>query len=150
MGRREQRAADGDREAVAERLRAAVGEGRLDLDEFDDRVGRAYRARTYGELDPLVADLPRPPTAGQPATTPVAHPVGGWLRDLWRPWAVTVSICLAVWLITLVSAGAIYFWPAWVAAPWGAVLVGRTVYGLASGEPQYRAARQTRAAGPPC
>lgn len=150
MGRREQRAADADREAVAERLRAAVTEGRLDLDEFDDRLGRAYQAKTYGELDPLVADLPRPAPAERGAAPPVAHPVRGWLRDLWQPWSVTVSICVAIWLMALVSAGAVYFWPAWVAVPWGAVLAARTVHGLASGEPRYWAARKARAAGPPC
>jgi len=52
------RAADADREAVAERLRVAAGEGRLDLEELDDRLGRAYAARTYGQLRVLVADLP--------------------------------------------------------------------------------------------
>ena len=52
------RAADADREAVAERLRVAAGEGRIDLEELDDRLGRAYGARTYGQLRALVADLP--------------------------------------------------------------------------------------------
>ncbi|MDP9799157.1 signal recognition particle GTPase [Catenuloplanes nepalensis] len=58
MGREEMRAADGDREAVAERLRAALNEGRLDLAEFDERLGRAYAAKTYGDLDGLLSDLP--------------------------------------------------------------------------------------------
>jgi len=52
------RAADADREAVAERLRVAAGEGRIDLAELDDRLGQAYGARTYGQLRALVADLP--------------------------------------------------------------------------------------------
>jgi hypothetical protein len=52
------RAADADREAVAERLRVAAGEGRIDLEELDDRLGQAYGARTYGQLRALVADLP--------------------------------------------------------------------------------------------
>ena len=52
------RAGDADREAVAERLRMAAGEGRLDLEELDDRLERAYAARTYGQLRVLVADLP--------------------------------------------------------------------------------------------
>ena len=52
------RAADADREAVAERLRIAAGEGRIDLAELDDRLERAYAARTYGQLRVLVADLP--------------------------------------------------------------------------------------------
>jgi len=54
----EPRAGDADREAVAERLRVAAGEGRIDLAELDERLDRAYRAKTYGELDVLVADLP--------------------------------------------------------------------------------------------
>jgi len=54
------RASDADRDATAERLRAAHGEGRLDTAELEDRLGRCYAAKTYGDLDALVADLPRP------------------------------------------------------------------------------------------
>jgi hypothetical protein len=53
------RAGDEDREAVAERLRVAAGEGRIDLTELEERLERAYRAKTYSELDELVADLPQ-------------------------------------------------------------------------------------------
>jgi hypothetical protein len=52
------RASDADREAIAERLRAAAIEGRLEPDELEERLERAFRARTYGELDRLVLDLP--------------------------------------------------------------------------------------------
>jgi hypothetical protein len=52
------RASDADREAIAERLRKAAVEGRLEPEELDERVGLALRARTYGELSRLVADLP--------------------------------------------------------------------------------------------
>jgi Domain of unknown function (DUF1707)/Cell wall-active antibiotics response 4TMS YvqF len=52
------RASDGDREAVAARLNEAVGDGRLMLGEFSERLDRAYAARTSGELAPLTADLP--------------------------------------------------------------------------------------------
>jgi hypothetical protein len=52
------RASDAEREAVADRLNGAVGEGRLTLEEFTDRVGAAYAARTHGELEVLVTDLP--------------------------------------------------------------------------------------------
>ncbi|WP_432140850.1 DUF1707 SHOCT-like domain-containing protein [Streptomyces sp. bgisy084] len=54
----ELRASDSDRERVAEILRDAVAEGRLAMEEFDERLDAAYRARTYGELEPLTADLP--------------------------------------------------------------------------------------------
>lgn len=49
---------DTDRERVARRLQKALGEGRLTVDEFDERAAAAYAARTRGELDDLVADLP--------------------------------------------------------------------------------------------
>jgi len=52
------RAADADREAIAERLRIAAGDGRIDLAELEDRLGQAYAAKTYGQLQVLVADLP--------------------------------------------------------------------------------------------
>lgn len=52
------RASDSDREAVAERLREAAGDGRLDLDELQERLDRTFAAKTYGQLVPLVSDLP--------------------------------------------------------------------------------------------
>jgi hypothetical protein len=53
------RASDADRARIAEQLRRATDEGRLLAHEFDDRLGQALNARTYGELDAIVADLPR-------------------------------------------------------------------------------------------
>ncbi|MGH2947267.1 MAG: DUF1707 SHOCT-like domain-containing protein [Solirubrobacteraceae bacterium] len=52
------RAADRDREAVAERLRHAAVEGRLEPEELEERLHAALRARTYGDLQRLLADLP--------------------------------------------------------------------------------------------
>ncbi|MET8249610.1 DUF1707 domain-containing protein [Streptomyces sp. NPDC005202] len=54
----ELRASDADRERVAEVLRDALAEGRLDMEEFEERLEAAYKARTYGELTPLTRDLP--------------------------------------------------------------------------------------------
>ena len=59
------RASDADREAVVARLQAAVGEGRLDLDEFSQRAAGAHAAVTRAELDLLVADLPSDAPTGQ-------------------------------------------------------------------------------------
>lgn len=53
------RAADADRERIAERLRKSHAEGRLDTDEFQQRLERCYESKTIGELDELVKDLPR-------------------------------------------------------------------------------------------
>ncbi|WP_254920672.1 DUF1707 SHOCT-like domain-containing protein [Blastococcus mobilis] len=52
------RASDADREAVLSRLQTALGEGRIDLDEFGQRAEAAYAAVTRAELDLLVSDLP--------------------------------------------------------------------------------------------
>src|SRR3989440_12086064 len=52
------KASDADRERVAERLRNAAAEGRLLAHELEQRMATALRARTYGELDAVVADLP--------------------------------------------------------------------------------------------
>ncbi len=66
------RASDAERQAVADQLNLAVGEGWLTLSEFTDRVGAAYAARTHGELDVLVQDLP---AAGRAtAVTPSSSP----------------------------------------------------------------------------
>ncbi|GGZ75520.1 DUF1707 domain-containing protein [Streptomyces subrutilus] len=57
----ELRASDADRDRVVERLRDAVAEGRLDMEEFEERLEAAYTSRTYGELEPLTRDLPAVP-----------------------------------------------------------------------------------------
>ena len=56
--RTDQRASDADRDIAADILCAAVGDGRLTLDELDDRLGAALSARTTIELAALIADLP--------------------------------------------------------------------------------------------
>src|SRR3712207_8360072 len=56
----EQRASDAEREAAAERIRVAAGDGRLDADELEERLERAYAARTVGDLEALTRDLPEP------------------------------------------------------------------------------------------
>jgi hypothetical protein len=67
------RASDADRAAVVARLQKALGEGRIDLDEFGQRAAVAYDATTLAELDGVVADLPtdaRPPVEMVGARTP--------------------------------------------------------------------------------
>lgn len=53
------RAADSDREAVADILREQHVAGRLDTDELQERIERCYAAKTYAELDAVIDDLPR-------------------------------------------------------------------------------------------
>jgi hypothetical protein len=63
------RAADTDREWTLSYLRTAYAEGRLSHELYDTRVGQALTAQTFGELDAVLVDLPRP---GPPATNQLA------------------------------------------------------------------------------
>jgi hypothetical protein len=75
------RASDAERERVAESLREAVAEGRLDMEEFGNRLDAAYKARTHGELVPLVRDLPAPGTVQSPVPA-AATTTGGWAERI--------------------------------------------------------------------
>ncbi|CDR09494.1 predicted protein [Streptomyces iranensis] len=82
------RASDAERERIAEVLREAVAEGRLDMEEFDERLGAAYAARTHGQLEPLVRDLPVPGSAAPAPPSPAdrtgwAERIGGIPTSKW-------------------------------------------------------------------
>jgi Domain of unknown function (DUF1707) len=137
------RAADSDRQYVADRLREALDEGRLDLGEYDDRLKDTYAARTYGELDKVLHDLPTvaPPEqsqvarVAQPAATTAratrrrGHP---WLWAIWGGWVSTSLIMIVIWVL---FGSRDSFWPLWVILPWGAILLARTIGALVSGDP---------------
>jgi hypothetical protein len=75
------RISDTDRHQVAEILRQAAGEGRIDLTELDERLEAAYAAKTYADLVPLTADLPVRGPAPRPAPRPrPAAPAGPVVR----------------------------------------------------------------------
>lgn len=59
-GQRDLLMSDADRERVVARLQSAVGEGRLTLDEFQERVDGVLRARRFGEVEPYLVGLPQP------------------------------------------------------------------------------------------
>jgi len=98
-------ASDSERERAAESLRAHAADGRLDHDELEERLGRAYGARTRGELAPLLADLPVP-AQPEPRRLPQISPL------------IAISVMLIViWAVS----GMGYFWPMW---PIGAMALG--------------------------
>jgi hypothetical protein len=66
----ELRASDADREQTSELLRRAAGEGRLTMDELDERLAEAFAARTRAELEQLIADV----VVGADASLPVGAP----------------------------------------------------------------------------
>lgn len=69
------RAASADRERTVDVLKAAFAEGRLNPEEYDQRMGAAYESRTYGELEALVADLPAGPFPFSATRPAVSGPV---------------------------------------------------------------------------
>ena len=123
-------ASDAERNEIITRLQTAHEEGRLDDAEMTERVEAALRARTRGDLSVLLADLP----AGGSQITPVPQPGPPAKRSRrsmakeWSAWGVASSVTFVVWLITAVTAGSfIYPWFLWVAGPWGAVLLVKTI-----------------------
>jgi class 3 adenylate cyclase len=120
VAKREIRASDADREQVVERLREHFGAGRLDEDEFDTRVDRAYGSATLTELDALTLDLPDDPgQALAPAPERYVTKGGRALRASFRVhfWTyVLVNVMLiGIWA----AAGGGYFWPIWPILGWG-------------------------------
>jgi hypothetical protein len=112
------RASDDDRELIAERLRQATMEGRLAAEELDERLGAALSARTYGELDAVVADLPsgrvehprRRSSARGALSIASAHPI------------VTIAalpfLLAAVAIVAAVVTGLATLWAVWVVFAW--------------------------------
>jgi hypothetical protein len=68
------RASDADREAVAERLRVASVDGRIDSEELEERLSAVYSARWVSDLDRIVADVVPPPPPAPPPPVPYAYP----------------------------------------------------------------------------
>jgi hypothetical protein len=102
-------AGSADRERTVGVLRAAFTEGRLNQDELDDRVARAYAARTYGDLWALIADLPAGPLPypgglpyqqATPAVPPSAEPDTSWHSAV----ALVITALVIFTLAALVTA----------------------------------------------
>jgi hypothetical protein len=123
------RISDADRAAAAERLRIAVDEGRLDLTEYDARLRSAYAATTYGELEPITADLPAVPETTLPAAkeSAAAAERRKWLNE-WRDWLGGAIIMIAIWGTTSLVSGDLHaFWPAIPLGIWAAVLLAGAI-----------------------
>jgi hypothetical protein len=121
------RASDADRHAVAERLRAAAGEGRLDVAELDERLSAAYGAKTLGELEPLTADL-GPATPARASERSPARRNSTAIK--WRQWAGVAIMLNAIWAITCVAGGELtFYWPVFPLGIMAAVNVAWMVMG---------------------
>lgn len=82
------RASDAEREYVVDVLRAHCSEGRIDLDEFSERINAVYAARTIGELNDICTDLPVPVTPMSPTEVREVESSGKVRKA--RKWIVAV------------------------------------------------------------
>jgi hypothetical protein len=124
----ELRASDADRERVADELRDHYADGRLTMEEFDERVDAVYKAKTFGELAPLTADLPAPPPDPAVQKAEARRRRIAALRAVWGSWISVGLICTVIWLLVSISSGHFsYFWPGWVIGPWGAMILAGTM-----------------------
>lgn len=139
----DQRAGDSDRKQVAERLRVALDEGRLDLSEYDERLQQSFAAKTFAELDQLTADIPG--TAPLRDSQLVPAPETSVSREDWRQdrrerrrgrrgrpfrerslkqiWAGLGGSAIfftGLWALSWVARGGDppYYWPAWILGFW--------------------------------
>jgi hypothetical protein len=88
----ELRASDADRERVADRLREAAADGRITMDELEERLETAYTSRTHAELRPLTRDLATSDApSAEPASAPTARELVGVTPDRRRRSIVVMS-----------------------------------------------------------
>ncbi|HEY0937297.1 MAG TPA: DUF1707 domain-containing protein [Trebonia sp.] len=136
------RASDADRERASELLREHHAVGRLTAEEFEGRLEGVFAARTRGELDDLLADLPAIDLYQLPsaAIRPVARrrspnlerPSGGQLLPVhsaaWITWAVVGALGVVVWVVVGLASGGAAAWIPWfllVVIPWWLALERR-------------------------
>jgi hypothetical protein len=110
------RASDSERERCAAALRDHAAAGRLEMDELEERVGRAYGARYRYELRLLLLDLPRGHRAR--AARAVDRLDRLMLKAHAWSYAIVNGSLVGLWEVT----GRGDFWPALTIAPWGVVL----------------------------
>jgi hypothetical protein len=139
------RASDQDRDRTANVLREHHAVGRLDAEEFNERLDKAFEAKTMGDLEALTADLPAVDPYPLPTSTlsrhhpsgdlPAAAVLGAMSRGhgrfspawqaAWGSWLGAAILLIVIWMLT----GAGYPWPLWVIGPWGAIMAGRWIVG---------------------
>jgi len=149
------RASDADRDRTAEFLREHLAAGRLTQEEFSERLDKAYAAKTLGELDELLADLPAidlyklpdeglPRQRGRGGLPPLpwlmapGRVTPGW-RAAWGSWATASLIAFLVWLL---SGHPDNLWFLWIAGPYGIILLGRRISGGPPGGNRARGRRR--------
>jgi hypothetical protein len=137
-----QRFTEADRDKIAGRLRDAFADGRLDQPEFTSRLDQLYAVQTYGELEPLVRDLPPVRTYQTPAMVQNATPAPApgefparqkgkqaqqhGLRNLAGGFTGILMINVVIWFVIGLGNGGHWphFWPVWLLIPWAVIALG--------------------------
>jgi Domain of unknown function (DUF1707) len=140
------RASDADRERTAALLREHHAVGRLTAEEFSERVDEAFAAKTVGDLEVLLADLPAidlyqlpaagirpaPPGTGRRRGGPGLNRRGDGAMlprqvETWLAWTAASALLLAVWLgIGIAAGGAAWLpWFLLIVIPWGLSIARR-------------------------
>ena len=118
MGDHELRVSDTEREEVVGILRDQTAAGRLTLEEFEERLGEVYEARTAGALEHVLRELPvQPPTPVVPRRAD-EEGTEEQLRQRWRRrirgelvgFAMPNAVCNAIWFMGDFER----WWPGWV------------------------------------
>lgn len=123
------RAGDRERERTATDLGQGLAQGYLPMAEYEDRLGRAFAARSAAELDDLVADLPvgrlrqndprRRAAQIRAARLSVRIHVAAYLAG--------ALLMLGIWLAVGLGGGGWYFWPVWPIMGWGIGVVSHAI-----------------------
>jgi hypothetical protein len=138
-----QRFTEADRDKIAGRLRDAFADGRLDQPEFSSRLDQLYAVQTYGELEPLVRDLPPVRTYqtpqmvqdSKPAPAPgdfpdrkkdARPPHRHGIAALGGGFTGVVMINVVIWFVIGLGNGGHWphFWPVWLLIPWAIFALG--------------------------
>lgn len=133
------RASDVDREGIDAALGGHYAAGRLTLEEFQERLDQAYTAKTLGELEDLMTDLPRtdlshlagqcaghPPLPERRAPGTVQAPGGGH-PAVWQFW---LGVAIGAFVIWLISGPTVGPWSLWVAIPLAFIMLRRWSIGV--------------------
>jgi fatty acid desaturase len=96
-------ASDADRARVSGELRAHYEEGRLTLDEFQERLDETHQARTEAQLERVLRQLP--------SKRPTVSPRDTRWRSLALQYAVVNVVAILIWVFGGANGD---FWPKWV------------------------------------
>jgi sterol desaturase/sphingolipid hydroxylase (fatty acid hydroxylase superfamily) len=94
-----------------------MGEGRLLAEELEERLEAVFAARTYGELDAVVADLPVPRPRRQPARRQLS-PAHLMIAGALVMFAMPVLVAVAIAAVVLAFTGFAAMWALWLVLAW--------------------------------